>query len=92
MPSIEIVPQEAQSPETNCNDLGFYKSIDSRLPKMRDFDLDKFEEQILDAFEDYPSEKLDDLFIMKQRICKCIIDANGDNNYKLPHRKKSDSR
>ena len=91
VPRIEIVPQAAQSPDTNCNDLGFYKSIDSRLPKLRNFDLDKFEEQILDAFEAYPSEKLDDLFNMKQRVCRCIIDAHGDNNYKLPHRARSDS-
>ena len=84
-PRIEIVEQVAQSPDSNCNDLGFYKSIDSRLPKRRDYDLDVFEQQVLKAFDEYPSDKLDDLFDMKMRVCQSIISVKGDNNYKLPH-------
>ena len=68
--------------------LGFYKSIDSRLPKLRSFDLDVFESQVMSAFDEYPSEKLTDLFDMKMRVCKSILDAQGDNNYKLPHSKQ----
>ena len=36
-----------QSPCSNTLDLGFNKSLDSRLPKKRSFDLDKFEDEIL---------------------------------------------
>ena len=53
-------------------DLGFNKSLDSRLPRVRDFFLDKFDEQIDKAFEDYPEEKLDALFDMKIRVLECI--------------------
>ena len=73
-------------------DLGFNKSLDSRLPKVRSFDLDKFEQEILDAFDQYPSEKLDALYDMKQRpiqrVIECIIarDPPGGNTFKLPHR------
>ena len=87
VPRIEIVSQAAQAPDTNANNLGFYRSIDSRLPKVRNFDLDEFEKQILAAFKDYPSKTLNDLFDMKQRVCQCIIDAKGDNDFPLPHRK-----
>ena len=67
-PKIVVTDQCAQSPETNTLDLGFNKSLDSRLPKVRSFDLDKFEQEILDAFDQYPSEKLDALYDMKQRV------------------------
>ena len=46
-PEIKVADQCAQSPDTNGCDLGFNNSLDSRLPRVRDFDLDKFEEQIL---------------------------------------------
>ena len=69
-------------------DLGFNKSLDSRLPRVRDFNLDKFEEQILEAWDEYPSEKLDDLFDMKSRVLQCILSSNppGGNNFAMPHR------
>ena len=36
-------------------DLGFNKSLDSRLPRKREFDLDKFEDQmIMEAWQEYP--------------------------------------
>ena len=41
--------------------------------------------QELDA---YPSEKLNGIFDMKNRVCDCIIEAERDNTFKLPHRKK----
>ena len=64
-------------------------TLDSRLPRVRDFFLDKFDEQIDKAFEDYPEEKLDALFDMKIRVLECIRTSNppGGNNFKLPHRK-----
>ena len=56
--------QAAKSPDTNTLDLGFNKSIDSRLPKMRSYDLDAFECEIMEAWEEYPEDKLDDIFDM----------------------------
>ena len=88
-PKIELVKQAANSPDTNALDLGVNKSLDSRLPKRRSFNLDAFEEQVMQEFDTYPSEKLDDIFDMKNRVCDCIIEAEGDNTFKLPHRKKA---
>ena len=55
---------------------------------VRDFDLDRFEEHILEAWEEYPGEKLHDLFDMKSRVLECILtsDPPGGNSFKLPHR------
>ena len=93
-PEIVVTDQCPQSPCTNTLDLGFNKSLDSRLPKVRSFDLDAFEKEILDAFDEYPSEKLDALYDMKQRVIECIIacDPPGGNTFKLPHRSASDSK
>ena len=91
-PEIKPVDQCAQSPETNTLDLGFNKSLDSRLPQVRDFNLDKFEDQILQAWDEYPSEKLDDLYDMKSRVIECILTSNppGGNNFTMPHRAAAD--
>ena len=84
---IEIVDQPAQSPDTNCNDLGFYASIDSRMPKFRSFNLDQLFAEVCQAWNAYPSEKLRDIFDTKHAIMEEIIKDKGDNLYKLPHKK-----
>ena len=67
------------------------KSLDSTLPRVRDFNLDKFDAQINQAFDDYPEDKLDDLYDMKSRVLECIRTSvpPGGNNFKLPHRSAS---
>jgi hypothetical protein len=79
----------AQSPETSTLDLGLNKALDSTLPKLRDFHVDKFEQQIHTAWAAYPSEKIDALFNMKERVTKCIREGNpcGGNDFSMPHRK-----
>lgn len=86
-PHIEIVEQAPQSPCTNLCDLGFFNSIDSRLPKLRSFKLPAFIQQIRDAFDEYPSETLESLADTKCRVVDCIRKAKGQNDFKLPHRK-----
>jgi hypothetical protein len=91
-PKIELVSQCAQSPETNTLDLGFNKALDSTLPKLRAFEVDEFETQIMRAWKAYPEEKIDGLYNMKQRIVQCILKDTPPegNNFPLPHRKKDE--
>ena len=84
-PRIELVEQMPQSPDTNTCDLGFFRSIDSRLPKLRSFKLHEFVSQITHEFDTYPPDKLDSIFDQKQRIAECIWEEWGDNTYKMPH-------
>ena len=58
------------------------------VPQVRSFKLDEFWKQILKAWADYPSDVLDKIFDTKRAVVKCIIDAKGENTYKLPHTKK----
>ena len=85
---IDIMPQPAQSPDTNTNDLGFYASIDSRMPRKRSFNLDKLYGDVSKAWSEYPSENLTKIFDTKQLMMEEIIKANGDNDFKLPHKRK----
>ena len=86
-PKLTMVKQCAQSPDTNVCDLGFFNSLDSRLPKLRPYNLDEFEKLIVDEHEQYPAEKMDALFDSKQRVCQAILRCGGDNSYKMPHRR-----
>ena len=59
---------------------------------MRSFDLDEFEGEILEAWEEYPEDKLHDLFDMKLRVLKEIVKDKGGNSFKLPHRTAAEKR
>ena len=77
--------QAPQSPCTNTLDLGFNKSLDSTLSKVRSFDLDKFEEEILEAWDIYPEDKLHDLFVRSNACCmrSSRIAAATASNYRI---------
>ena len=47
-----------------------------------------FIKQIERAFKEYPEGKLDDLCGMKMRVCVAIVENQGDNYFRSPHRKK----
>ena len=72
---------------TNLCDLGFFRSIDLRLPKLRSFAMPTFIKQIERAFKEYPDEKLDDLCGMKTRVCVAIVENWDDNDFRLPNRR-----
>ena len=63
----------------------FNKSLDSRLPHRRSYDLDKFEQEILAAAAAYPPEKVDASFDMKSRVIECIIASKGSNEFEPCH-------
>ena len=88
-PEIKIFGQEPNSPCTNTNDLGFYNSMDSRLPQYRKFKLDDFEKQVDECYWAYPPEKLTALFDTKKLVCGAIITADGRNDFALPHKRDS---
>ena len=72
-PWIEVVGQCPQSPDHNGCDLGFFNSVDSRVPKLRPYNLDDFEQLIIDAHNDYPGEKLDAIFDLKHKLCAVVL-------------------
>ena len=83
--TIEVEFQPANSPDTNLNDLGFYRSLNKRLPKKRDRRLTDFVPMVKQAFWDYPSDKLTKLCDTQQLVYRAISKAGGDNAYPMPH-------
>ena len=39
------------------------------------------------CFRDYPAQTLENIYSLKGRVLAEIIKRNGNNDYKLPHRK-----
>jgi hypothetical protein len=87
-PDIKVEPQPAKSPDMNGNDLGFYNSIDSKIPNPRPFDCDKLFECFQAAWNTYDSKLLDQIFDSRMRVLKEVIKCKGDNTYEMPHSKK----
>ena len=90
-PTIELVDQPAQSPDTNVCDLGLFRSVDSRIPKFRPFQLDRFARMVSKAHRQYPGDKVEQLYQTKIAVCKKMVEAKGDNSFDLHHRKRKKS-
>ena len=58
------------------------------LKNFREFDLQKFQDRILKAFDDYDIVKMRKLVETKRRVIKEIYCNEGRNNFKLPHKSK----
>ena len=82
--NLELYTQPANSPDLNLLDLGFFRAIQSYndvCPK------DEFEliSAVENAFDAYPREKINRIWLTLQGCMNSIIDDSGNNNYKIPH-------
>ena len=92
MPLMKFVLQPANSPDTNLNDLCFFRSL-SKLVQEHEREIehsaanrDKFWNLIVGQYHEFHSrETLERCWDVKTAVNKCILDAKGTNNYKLPH-------
>ena len=92
MPLMKFVLQPANSPDTNLNDLYFFRSL-SKLVQEHEREIehsaanrDKFRNLIVGQYHAFHSrETLERCWDVKTAVNKCILDAKGTNNYKLPH-------
>ena len=82
-PDINVVEQPAKSPDMNSNDLGFYNSLDSKIPNPRPFDLDTLYSCFHTAFKKYDSQLLNKIFDTRKRILKEVLKVKGSNEYKM---------
>ena len=82
-PDITVVEQPAKSPVMNTNDLGFYNSLDSKIPNPRPVDLDRLYSCFVDAFKKYDSKLLDKIYdtIARKRVLKEVLKVKGSNEY-----------
>ncbi|KAF0722192.1 hypothetical protein Ae201684P_009006 [Aphanomyces euteiches] len=85
---FDLRPQPPNSTDFNVLDLGFFAAIQSLQHRQSARSIDELVVNVINAFETYPFEKLNNAFIT---LLWCMIEAikcNGDNTYKIPHMSK----
>jgi hypothetical protein len=88
-PIIEMVVQAIKSPDLNANDHAYFASMAARVNKCHVRDVDGIVKGVAEQARTHPPETLTSIFELKSRVLKCIIDANGNNDFKIPHRRKT---
>jgi len=91
-PRVKFIKQPANSPDTNVNDLCFFRSLARQVQAherefMHDYHgLEEFWAFIEKTFHRYHSrDTLERCWDVKTATNRCILEANGTNNYMLPH-------
>lgn len=82
---ILIYLQAANSPDTNLNDLGFFRALQSMSWKKDAADVTELINNVMRTYMDYDSKRINHCFLTLMSILNQIIDHGGDNNYKIPH-------
>ena len=82
---VKIIQQPPNSPDVNVNDLGFFRSLESRTDTRAPTTLKDLIKDILEEFANYDEEKLNKIFLNLQAVMVEIMNHGGGNDYKTPH-------
>ena len=82
---IELLTQPANSPDLNLNDLGFFASLQSAYYQNCPRNSIELIDMVNEAYEDYPSHKINRIWLTLQSCMNEIIKVHGCNQYKIPH-------
>ena len=79
--------QPPNSPDVNINDLGFFHSLKTDIKKICSHCTSRTEmiANVLQAFEEYPSSKLDGIWACYFNNLRSIMACDGGNDYKQAH-------
>ena len=85
---IQLYTQPANSPYLNLNDLGFFNSLQADYYKHCPNNSDELIDMVLSTYRDYPTNRINRIWLTLQGCMNEIIKSNGGNQYKLPHMNK----
>ncbi|WCJ44147.1 hypothetical protein M5689_024834 [Euphorbia peplus] len=85
---IKLYCQPPNSPDMNVLDLGFFRAIESMQHQEAPTNIDEFILAVEKAFEIFPKEELNNVFLTLQSCMVEVMRNVGGNNYKTPHMKK----
>lgn len=85
---IRLVQQPPNSPYTNVNDLGWFRSIQSIQLESACYSVDQLVNSVVLSFEELDPMKLNNVFLSLHGCMVEIIKIRGQNCYKIPHMKK----
>ena len=81
--------QSSNSPDLNICDLGLFNAIQSYYWQFSPTNSIEIIECVQRAYEEYPWNKINRMFVTLMCVFDCIIRCHGDNTYKLPHMNKA---
>jgi hypothetical protein len=84
---IEVVTQSAQSPDLNINDLGFFRSMKTRVEALKAprATLDTMMAGIEQAWDEYDHQTLERIWAHQLECYRRILMQDGGNFYQAPH-------
>jgi len=83
--SIKLVTQPANSPDVNINDLGFFNALQAMYHSYCPMNSLELIEMVTMCYNEYPTNKINRIWLTYQSCLNEIIKCNGHNNYKIPH-------
>jgi hypothetical protein len=86
---IYLYTQPANSPDTNLNDLGFFAALQAQYRKEAPRNAGEIIAMVEQAYDDFPSYKINRIWLSYMQCLNEIIVSNGENDYKLGHMGKA---
>jgi hypothetical protein len=83
-----LYAQPANSPDLNILDLGFFNALQSSYLDMSPKTSQDIMDCVTQAYNEYPANKLNRMWVTLQSIYNCVIETHGCNVYKIPHMNK----
>ncbi|XP_057809045.1 uncharacterized protein LOC131023517 [Salvia miltiorrhiza] len=85
---IRIVHQPPNSPDTNVNDLGWFRAIQSIQTESACYNVDQLIKAVEESYAQLSPHTLNKVFLSLQACMVEIMKQRGHNAYKIPHLKK----
>mmetsp|Transcript_19480 Transcript_19480/g.28658 ORF Transcript_19480/g.28658 Transcript_19480/m.28658 type:complete len:180 (-) Transcript_19480:8-547(-) len=86
--NVQLVCQPPNSPDMNMLDLGYFNAIQSLQHKAAPQNIDELILAVYESFKALHWSKLNNIFLMLQKVMEVCILHDGRNDYKLPHMSK----
>lgn len=86
--TFTLVQQPPNSPDTNVNDLGWFRAIQSLQTQTQNKTIDQLIQVVHNSYEELSLTSLNNVFLSLQGCMVEIMKCIGQNSYKLPHMKK----
>ncbi|XP_047978591.1 uncharacterized protein LOC125220463 [Salvia hispanica] len=85
---FHLISQQANSPDTNALDPGFFRAIQSLQDDKQATDIDELLGNVWSSFEEITPQTLNNVFLTLQSCFSKILEVHGGNNYKVSHLNK----
>ncbi|XP_062201321.1 uncharacterized protein LOC133903865 [Phragmites australis] len=85
---IRLMCQPPNSPDVNILDLGFFAALQALFHKSSPCGVEDIVAKVLQAFDEYPVESSNRIFLTHQSCMREILRLKGGQHYKVPHLRK----